>query len=129
VTFLDPDLMAGAFLGALGGLTCFVALQRHRAAVGKDQVELRSDLQSSLREQEAEWSSQILELRRNVAALELGSQNTDDAARGELTRSVRSQAMQLLRSGISPERAAVTLGIGRREMRLIATVSRTLSIE
>lgn len=127
MTFHDPGLIAGVF-GILGGLICLLALRNHRVAVEKTQAELRLELQSMLREQQVACSGQIAQLGRNVAVLELSAQNIDEAAKGGLTRSVRSQAMQLLRSGMSPESAASTLGIGRREMRLIARVSRTLSL-
>ena len=134
MTFLDRWLIIGGF-GMLGGLICWLALRVHRVIVERAQAELRSELwaelqselQSKLREHRADCSEQIAELGCSVAVLELRAQNIDEAGKGGLTRSLRSQAMQLLRSGVSPENAAATLGTGRREMRLIATVSRTLS--
>jgi hypothetical protein len=122
--FIDFVLIAGA-CGILTGSICLLALRRHRIAIDRSHAELRS----MLREQEVEWSARIEQLNRGMAILELRAQNYDEVAKGGgLTHSVRLRAMQLLRSGMSPESAASTLGIGRREMRLIAGVSRTLSL-
>jgi hypothetical protein len=124
LTLLDPGTVAGA-CGILAGSICLLALRRHRIIAEKTQSEFRS----LLHEQKAECFQQIAQLDRNMAVLELSAQNIDDACNGGFTRALRSQAMQLLRSGMSPEIAASTLGIGRREMRLIARVSHTLSLK
>jgi hypothetical protein len=129
VTFLDPGIIAGA-CGLLGAsIWGRRALRKHCAAAAQSHAELRSELQSMLCEQKADWTEQIAQLGRTVAVMELSAQNIDEAGKGGLTRSVRAQAMQLLRSGMSPERAASTMGIGKREMRLIAAVSRTLCLK
>jgi hypothetical protein len=132
----DPGLMAGAVVvsGSLFGL---VEWRKHRVRAAGNHArllsELRSELQSRMQamllEQQVEYSRRIAELGSNVAALEQSAQNVDEVRTGELSRSVRSQAMQLLRSGMSPASAASALRIGKREMRLIATVSSTLSIK
>jgi hypothetical protein len=55
-------------------------------------------------------------------------QNTDEILRdGRMNRTSRAQAMRLLRSGVSPDTAAATLGVARREIKLLATVSQLLA--
>ncbi|MGD1070105.1 MAG: hypothetical protein ABSB15_08180 [Bryobacteraceae bacterium] len=71
---------------------------------------------------------EIAGLRRDFAALELNMQNRNEILReGRLNRTGRAQAMRLLRSGVSPDTAAATLGVARREIKLLATVSRLLA--
>lgn len=133
---IDPGLMAGAVVIS-GGVFGLVEWRKHRVRADGNHArllsalrsELQSQMQAMLLEQQAEYSEQIARLGRNVAALEQSAQNVDEVRTGELSRSVRSQAMQLLRSGMSPESAASALRIGRREMRLIASVSSTLSLK
>ena len=121
VTFVDPGLIAGAsaFLGSLFG---FLALRKRAAALERAHIELRATLGAH----EIECSEKIEQLVHAVAVLEMSAQNIDEAGKAGLTRSVRSQAMQLIRRGISPDNAASTLGIGKHEMRLIARVSDAL---
>jgi hypothetical protein len=118
----DPGFIAGAS-AMLGSVFCLLALRKRGAAFERTQAELRA----MLRAHKAECSERIEQLGCGVAILELTAQNIDEAGKAGLTRSVRSQAMQLLRCGTSPDSAASTLGIGRREMRLLARVSRILS--
>ena len=126
--FPDGGIIAG-FVGLLVGIICLVALYRHRARLEKT----HGELQRMLLQHQAECSEQIARLGRNVTVLELSAQNVEENGRGlahhGLTRSIRSQAMQLLRSGQSPESAASALGVAKREMRLIARVSRLLSLQ
>jgi hypothetical protein len=66
-------------------------------------------------------------VHRTIATLEEGVVSLRQAPRaGGLNRSTRAQAMQMLRSGHSAEAAASSLGIGKREMRLLERVSQTL---
>jgi hypothetical protein len=133
---LDPGLIAGAVVisGSLFGL---VGWRKYRVKAGGNhawllselRAELQSQMQAMLLAHQVEYSEQIAQLGRNVAALEQSAQNVDEVRTGGLSRSARSQAMQLLRSGMSPESAASALRIGKREMRLIATVSSTLSLK
>lgn len=120
--FIDPGLIAGVS-GILAGLLCLFALRKRGAAFERAHAELLAMLGAH----NAECSERIEQIGCGMAVLELNAQNIDGAGKAGLTRSVRSQAMQLLRSGMPPDSAASTLGIGRREMRLIARVSRTLS--
>ncbi|MES1258901.1 MAG: hypothetical protein ABUS51_10740 [Acidobacteriota bacterium] len=67
-------------------------------------------------------------LSRRFEALERGRQSTDELLHGgRLSQSQRAQALQLLRTGVAPDTAAVTLGVATREMRLLAKVSRLLT--
>jgi|SRR5579863_2494545 len=100
--FIDPGLLTGV-CGILIGLIGLLALRKHRIAAGRAHAELRS----MLREQEAEWSGRMEQFERHT----------------------KDRALQLLQSGMSAESAASTLGIGRREMRLIAGVSRMLMLK
>jgi hypothetical protein len=109
--------------GLLMALTCVVLWrQQHRLAARS-----RQDFAAMLQQHQAECVEKIGLLGRNVAALETSAQNIENLGQAALTRSRRSQAIQLLRSGMSPETAASNLGIARREMRLIARVSSILS--
>jgi hypothetical protein len=122
VTSVDPALVAGS-LGILGGLLCLLRLRKQGAALGRAQAELRTLLGAH----EIECSEKIEQLVHAMAVLEMSAQNIDEAGKAGLTRSVRSQAMQMVRRGISPDSAASTLGIGKHEMHLIARVSDALS--
>jgi hypothetical protein len=127
VIFIDPGLVAGS-LGISSGLFCLLVLRKQRSASALAHAEMGSEIQSRLLEQKADYSEQIARLSRELDALELGVQNTGQAGRSALTLAIRSQAVQLIQSGMSPETVAQALGIGKREIRLMANVSRTLSL-
>jgi len=122
-------VMALATLGALGALgatsggVCLFFLRRYRIQL--DQA--REELQIMLRQHQTEYQDGISEVARAVDFLEKSAHSTEDALRGRLTHSLRSQAMQFLRAGMSPDTAAVAAGMARRDMHLIAKVSRILS--
>lgn len=123
MSFIDPGIIAGAS-GIAGSAICLLALRKDRIAAERTHAELRALLSAH----QAECAERTEQLGRGIAFLELSAQNRDEAGRPALTRSLRSQAIQLLRSGMPPDSAASTLGISRREMRLIAHVSRALSL-
>lgn len=102
---------------------CFLLLRRRRIADDKR----HSELLSMIEWQRAENTQQIAQLTRSVEILERTQHSVEEAA-GGLTRSHRSQAMQLLRSGMSPETVASSVGLAAREMRLMAKVSRILCV-
>ena len=88
-----------------------------------------ASLREALERQQASSSEQLAGLRRSHEELEASLRNTRDVLRhGRLNRSSRAQALHLMRSGMTPETAASTLGIARREMRLLEKVSQILSI-
>jgi hypothetical protein len=126
-----PGLVAG-LLGILGCIVCLVLLRKRRLAAershGELRGELRGELQASLSEQKSACLAAIEQVRRHVAFLESSAQDIDIVT-GGLTRPLRAQAMELLRSGMPAEKISQKLGIARREMRLIAQVSRTLLLE
>jgi hypothetical protein len=65
---------------------------------------------------------------RSLEAIGRSMQSSDELlGDGRLSQSSRARALQLLRTGIAPDTAAVTLGIATREMRLLAKVSRLLT--
>ncbi|HEX4278599.1 MAG TPA: hypothetical protein VHZ74_24755 [Bryobacteraceae bacterium] len=131
LTGLDLSLtasVAAGIGGIFGWIVCLVLLRRRRLAAEKSRAELRGELQEMLRAQQAECSEQIAQIGRSVALLESSSQ-TIDASRAGFTRAVRAQAMQMLRSGMAPASISAALGIGKREIRLIAEVARTLTFD
>lgn len=111
--------------GLAAGASSLVALRRCRTRL--DQA--REEFLIMMRQQQTEYRDGLGEVHRSVAFLEQSARSIEDAVKGRLTSSVRSQAMQLLRAGIPPDKAAVTLGLGKGEMRLIARVSRILSAQ
>jgi hypothetical protein len=115
---LDPGLIAGV-LGLLIGLICLCALGKKSATFRRTQQELETNQAACL--------EQIGQVSRTVEFLELSGRNTDDAIGRAMNRSLRSQAMHLLRTGLSPETVASTLGVAIREVRLIAGVSSILA--
>ncbi len=111
-----PGILLAAF--------CLLLLRRRRMADDRR----HSELLSLIEWQRAENAQQIAQLTRSVEVLERTQRSAEEAA-GGLTRSCRSQAMQLLRSGMSPETAASSVGLATREMRLMAKVSRMLTLQ
>jgi hypothetical protein len=126
MNMIDTALIAGV-CGTVAGAACLLMLRRQRVRAGWQREELQAELKSQLLQQREEFSVQVARLGRSVEGLELSAKSVEEAGRG-LSRSRRSQAMQLLRSGISPESAATSLGMARREMHLIARVSRILTL-
>jgi hypothetical protein len=119
----DPGLIAGV-AACFAALFSLLALRRYHLIAAREAARLSDEFGR----RQAFCSEQIAGLRNDFAALELNMQNTDELLReGRLNRTSRAHAMQLLRSGISPDTAASTLGMARREMKLMATVSRLLS--
>ena len=111
--------------GCLAAVFCLLALRRARADFDLEVAHVQEEQGRS----QAACSARIDELKREFQALCLSMQNTDELMReGRLSRSSRAQAMQLLRSGVSPDTAASTLGIAKREMHLLAKVLASLSI-
>jgi hypothetical protein len=129
-------LMLAAVPGIASGVVCLIMLRAHsrREELQNAEAERRqsdadrrhTELQMFVQSQRDELSGQIAKLERSVEALETGSRSLEEVGRG-LTRSRRGEAIQLLRSGISPEKAAASLCMPRNEMRLIAKVSRLLT--
>ncbi|HZL57032.1 MAG TPA: hypothetical protein VFC21_08130 [Bryobacteraceae bacterium] len=103
-------------------ISLFVQWQARRAAACE-----RASLLETFDRHKAGCAAQFEELRQSYRALEASLQSTKDVLRsGRLNRSSRSQALHLLRSGMSPQTAASALGVASREMQLLAKVSRLL---
>ncbi len=119
----DPGLIAGV-AGCFAALFSLLALRRYHSIAARESVRLSGELER----RQADCMEQIGGLRNDLITLESSLQNTEEILRdGRLNRTTRAQAMKLLRSGISPDIAASTLGMAVREMKLMATVSRLLS--
>lgn len=68
------------------------------------------------------------ELPTALDALERNRQSSEEMLRdGRLNRSTRSEALRLLRSGVTPEKVSAAVGMAKREVRLLARVSEMLS--
>jgi hypothetical protein len=117
----DLALIGGAAAGvgvAIWMLTQWRRNVRREAASAREALELWRK----------ECSERFEELRKADETLEASLQSTRDVLRnGRLNRSTRTAALQLLRTGMSPDSAASSLGVPKREMRLIARVFLLLS--
>jgi hypothetical protein len=106
------------------GCGSFVLLGLALLALTISQLRYRRKYTAELAEQRNACSGEFAEIRKQAAELEASLQNTRDVLRhGRFNRSTRAQALHLLRSGMSPETAASALGVGRRELRLLAKVA------
>jgi hypothetical protein len=110
-------------LGATTGTVCLFFLRRYRIQLDH----AREELHIMLRQHQTEFQDGIGQVARAVDFLEKSTHSTEEALRGRLTPSLRSQAMQFLRTGMAPDTAAAAAGMPRRDMRLIAKVARILS--
>jgi hypothetical protein len=124
-----PDLPT-----ALGAMACAAAgIATSVSLAGARRWSKRSDaaatqLHAALASHQASCTEQVAGLSRTLESVQAGLQTGSELLRdGRLNLSSRAQAMQLLRAGISPETAAITLGMASRELRLLARVSRILS--
>lgn len=126
---MNPNAAAFVWLApaiaAAAAIVCFVALRGQRIAMARRHAELLATLDG----RREECAEQIARLTRGVEDLERSRRSVEEAGWSGLPRSRRSQAVQLLRSGMSPESAASSLGLGLRETRLIAKVSRVLTLQ
>lgn len=121
-------IVAGTILTALAilpALFCILALRKHQAVMRKQHAGLLSML-ACLRE---ETEQRIAELGHTVGDLDQCRLSMETACEVGFPPSRRTQAMQLLRSGVSPGTAAASLGIAAREMQLVAKVSRILTVD
>jgi len=122
---MTPDLALIAGTSAWGGVAISMLTQlrfcrkfRQEAACAREALELRR----------SECLEQFEELRKAHQTQEESFQSTRDVLRnGRLNRSTRTAAMQLLRSGMSSDAAASSLGLPKREMQMISRVLALLS--
>ena len=116
----------GSVLIAAAVPLVFLWLQHRRAM--EDARRRDERFSEEIGKQESACSERVAELKRDLKTLEMNMQTAEEVLRdGRLSRSSRSQAMRLLRSGVTPETAASTLGVAKNEMRLLARVSAILN--
>jgi len=122
---MTPDLALIAGTSAWGGVAISLVTQwRQRCKLAREAASAREALEL----RRSECSEQFEELRKAQQTLEGSLHSTRDVLRcGRLNRSTRSAAVQLLRSGMSADTAASSLGLARREMRMLAKVFVLLS--
>lgn len=107
--------IAMAALGMLG---------RARAVWQRDTAELRNSLQRV----ESLCGNEVTRLRQSMLTLESGMTQAQESSReGRLNRSVRSQALQMLRGGAQAETVAANLGLAVSEAQLLTSVGQILS--
>lgn len=96
-----------------------------RGLWARDVAGLRNALATCEKGRETE----ILEMRQCLSALETGMATAQDALReGRLNRSVRAQALQMLRGGATAETVAGRCGMAVSEARLLTRVGEILSV-
>lgn len=120
-----PGLAAGV-TAMTGCIVLFVLLQRRRLATEHTRDSLRSEFHAMLQDHGADCMEGLERVGRQIAIIESSAQNIERLTCG-FSRPLRGQAIELMRSGIPPQKIAQELGIGRREVRLIAHVARVLA--
>ena len=119
-------IAAAVAVGLLVTLLSLIWQWRDRTARRRE-VEKVEALRKSFEKEQMVCLEMFSDVHRTIATLEEGIGALRQAPKaGGLNRSVRAQAMQMLRSGQSADAAASSLGICRREMRLLERVSQTL---
>ena len=84
-------------------------------------------LRDALEAHKIACDGQMATLSKNLDSLADSMTNPGEVSwEGRLNLSVRAQALQLLRAGMSPDTAAATLGVPSRDIRLLEKVSRIL---
>ena len=100
-------------------------LSRARALWQRDSTELRMQVEQV----QTSCGQEVGQLREALNALETGMASAQESLRaGRLNLSVRSQALQMLRSGSTPETVASSLGIATSEARLLTRVGQVLAL-
>jgi hypothetical protein len=119
----DMALTAGSAAASISLVVLFLAQWRFRARTRRDLAGLRAALQLHVGDFEEKHAG----LKKELSAIQAAAQDVPEPPRpGALNKSLRTQALHLLRSGASPETAAASLGLGKREMRLLERVALTL---
>ena len=100
-------------------------LSRARALWQRDSTELRMQVEQV----QTSCGQEVGQVREALNALETGMASAQESLRaGRLNLSVRSQALQMLRSGSTPETVASSLGIATSEARLLTRVGQVLAL-
>jgi hypothetical protein len=112
---------------AIGGA---LAWRRRRASaeLGTKRCREADELREVLEAQRVACAEQLAALSKNLELPEASIPRSNEGPwDGRLNVSVRAQALQLLRAGVSPDTAAATLGVPSHDIRLLARVSRMLA--
>lgn len=111
--------------GLAAAMTSLWLLSRARALWQRDATELRTEVERV----QTSCGSEVSQLREALHTLETGMVSAQESLRGgRLNLSVRSQALQMLRSGSAAETVASSLGIATSEARLLTRVGQILTI-
>jgi hypothetical protein len=122
-----PGLIGGG-LGVLLAIVCLVAFCLFALwSRGASLARMQSELRAALERNQAACLDQIGQVGRAVEFLEVSGRNTEEAIGRAMNRSLRSQVLHLLRSGLAADTVAATLGVAKREVRLIAGISSVLT--
>lgn len=114
-------IVAGCLPGLLLGYWV-VSCHRRRTAI--ELASIRQEVEAS----SLECRKAVERVAYGVDQLESGMCSSEEMLNsGRLSRSTRTQALQLLRAGILPDNAATSVGLAKREMRLLAHISRILA--
>jgi len=117
-------LALGLTIGTVGLFAlCLFTLWNRGASLARMQSELRVAVERN----QAALLDRIGQVGRAVEFQEASGGNTEEAIGRAMNRSLRSQAMGLLRSGLAADTVAATLGVAKREVRLIAGISSVLT--
>jgi hypothetical protein len=107
---------------ALGALW---SVRRFRAAWHIESERLRA----GLKETGEGLNSQVTQLRGTFSTIETGIVSSRESlSDGRLNLSMRSQALQMLRTGSSPETVASSLGMAASEAKLLARIGQILTV-
>ncbi|MDP9170634.1 MAG: hypothetical protein M3N54_08460 [Acidobacteriota bacterium] len=119
---VDPGIIIGA-AGCL--LTVLLALAVSRAQTHSTAAAARAREECEARQ--LAHAARISGLESKLGSVETRVRDADEILRHDsLNHSARARALQLLRTGISPDSAAASLGMPRQELRLLSKVSRLL---
>lgn len=118
----DPEMLLAA-AGVLFALSALLTQWRNRVQARRERELLRKEFEMKI---EA-CSETSQDLKKVLEALEESVRKAPELpAPGAMHRSVRTRALQLLRSGVSPDTAASSLAVSRREIRLLDQVAQLL---
>lgn len=119
----DPGLIAGTS-ACCGVVISMITQWRQRRNFRREAAALREALEV----RGNECSRRFEALRNACQTLEGSLDSTRHVLRnGRLSRSTRAAALQLLRTGMSADSAASSLGLPRREMQMLVRVAALLS--
>lgn len=132
---LNLILASAAVLAAIGSL---IAVFGHKKSCRRAMEAADSTIwhiKKVCEDRAAELSSTVKtelqsEFAEALSRLEAGWRASERAlGDGRISRSSRSEALRLLRSGMAPETAATTLGMPRNDLELLSKVAGILAVQ